>query len=333
MQAAQLQRYQTQFKLQLVSQAVPQPATDEVVVQVKAAAVNPLDRLIGSGQLKVLYPYKLPVTLGNEISGVVTAVGSQVTTFAIGDQVYGRLPIKTLGGFAEYTAVAATALALIPAGLDFVTSVAIPLTGLTAYQALHEILQLSAGQTVLIPGGSGSFGQLAVPIAKQLGLHVIVTGNQRAKASILALGADQYLDYRTTNYWETLAPVDAVIDTLGKSAITHELAVLKRGGQLLSLKAGPNYQFARAQGLPKWQQGLLGLAGAKLDYQAARQAVHYRFMFVRSAGDQLQTLANLITQQQLRPAIDPHEFSLAEINEALTLVGSGHPKGKVVIRF
>lgn len=124
------------------------------------------------------------------------------------------------------------------------TAAAIPLTGLTAYQAIVEELEAKAGETVLIPGGSGSFGQMAVPIAKAMGLDVIVTGNSRARERFLEMGADRYIDYKEENYWEQLSEVDLVIDTLGASEFLHELSVLKRGGRLMSLRTGPNKAFA-----------------------------------------------------------------------------------------
>ena len=122
------------------------------------------------------------------------------------------------------------AIAKMPQGYEFNVAAAIPLTGLTAYQAIVEELEAKPGETLLIPGGSGSFGQMAVPIAKALGLHVIVTGNARAKKQFLSMGVDQYMDYKQENYWEQLSDVDHVIDTLGASEFEHELAVLKQGG-------------------------------------------------------------------------------------------------------
>lgn len=149
-----------------------------------------------------------------------------------------------IGAFAEYVAVDAKSIAKMPKGYDFVTAAAIPLTGLTAYQGITEELEAKEGETLLITGGSGSFGQMAVPIAKEFGLQVIVTGNERAKEKFLAMGVDKYFDYRKENYWESLKDIDYVIDTLGPSEFQRELSVLKKGGRLLSLRTGPNKMFA-----------------------------------------------------------------------------------------
>ena len=180
--------------------------------------------------------YKMPLTLGNECAGVVEKVGKCVTRFQPGDRVYSRLPISSLGAFAEYAAIPENAAARMPEGLDFVTAAAIPLTGLTAYQALTEELCAKPGQTLFIPGGSGSFGQMAVPIAKALGLRVIVSGNARARDAILAAGADRYIVYTEENNWQTLSGVDYIIDTLGDTEFDRELSVLKENGILLSLR-------------------------------------------------------------------------------------------------
>ncbi|MBP6247848.1 MAG: NADP-dependent oxidoreductase, partial [Trichococcus sp.] len=229
-------------------------------------------------------------------------------------------------------AVDAKAIWHLPKNLDFVTGAAAPLTGLTAYQGLHEELNAKAGQTVFIPGGSGSFGQMAVPIAKAMGLNVIVSGNPSAREQLLAAGATQYIDYTKENYWEILKGVDFVIDTLGAAEFDRELSIIKPGGRLLSLRTGPNKQFAKDHGFPKWKQLLFALAGAKFDKKAKKHGIEYRFIFVRSEGSQLQEISKIIEENNIIPAVDPTEFTLDQVNEALRLVASGHPKGKVVIK-
>ncbi|WP_203640332.1 NADP-dependent oxidoreductase [Levilactobacillus andaensis] len=333
MQAAQLDKYQQDFKLVVREVPTPKITDSEVLVQVKAAAVNPLEMLIGTGSVKLIQDYARPVTMGNELSGVVSAVGQQVTDFKVGDKVYARLPLTKIGAFAEYVAVDQDALAPMPAGMDFDHSAAVPLTGLTAYQGLHEELGARPGQSVMIPGGSGSFGQMAIPIAKAMGMKVSVSGNARAKEQLLAQGVTNYFDYHKENYWEELDPVDYVIDTIGPKEYDHELQVLKRGGRLLSLRMGPNRQFAKDRNLPFWKTTLFTLAGLKLDRQARQVGGQYRFIFVRSDGKQLRTITRLVEEAQIMPAVDPTPFKLADINEALKLVATGHPKGKVLIHF
>ena len=333
MKAVQIKNYSKNINTILTDIPKPQVSDSEVLIQVKAAAVNPLELLILTGSVKLLQDYPMPLTLGNECSGIVEQVGSKVSGFQKGDRVYSRLPLNKIGAFAEYVAVDQDAIAKMPQGYDFNTAAAIPLTGLTAYQAFVEELEAKPGQTVLIPGGSGSFGQMAVPIAKALGLRVIVTGNARAKEQFLAMGVDQYLDYKTENYWDVLSDVDHVIDTLGPDEFEHELAVLKKGGRLVSLRTGPNKAFAERKQISGLKKQMFTMAGSKYDKAAKKQGKEYRFVFVRSDGAQLQKITEIVEKQQIKPAIDSRVFSLDQTNEALQLVAKGPLNGKVVIEL
>lgn len=250
MKAAQITRYSKDIQITVNDIPVPEIGDEDIFIRVKAAAVNPVDILNLTGSVRLIQDYKMPLTLGNECSGIVEKVGRHVTRFRPGDRVYCRMPIGSLGAFVEYASVPELAAARMPEGLDFATAAAIPLTGLTAYQALTEELCAKPGQTLFIPGGSGSFGQMAVPIAKALGLRVIVSGNARAKDALVAAGADRYLVYTEENYWETLSGVDFIIDTLGEKEFDHELSVLKENGILLSLRDVPNGAFAQKNGFP-----------------------------------------------------------------------------------
>ncbi|KRK99839.1 alcohol dehydrogenase GroES domain protein [Secundilactobacillus odoratitofui DSM 19909 = JCM 15043] len=333
MKAAQLTKYAKNYQLELNEIDVPTINDTEVLIKVKEAAVNPLDALIGTGSLRLMHHYQLPQTMGNELTGEIVQLGRSVTQFNLGDSVYTRLPFHQIGAFAQYVAVDASAIAPLPSNLDFKTGAAAALTGLTAYQGLHEILAAKSGQTLFIPGGSGSFGQMAIPIAKALGLTVIVSGNAQAKERTLAAGADQYFDYHTQNYWELLSDVDLVIDTLGPAELEHELSIIKPGGQLLSLIMGPNGAFARAQHMPLLQRILFGLNGRKLDQQAKKAGVTYHFIFVRSDGQQLRAISKLIEANNIVPAVDSKSFDLTEVNEAQAYLANGHPRGKVLIHF
>ncbi|WP_202879064.1 NADP-dependent oxidoreductase [Companilactobacillus halodurans] len=333
MKVAQLTKYEKNAKLKIKDLPVPKIATNEVLVKVKVAAVNPLENLITSGSVKLIQNYQLPATMGNELTGIIEKVGDKVRDFKIGDKIYSRLPLNKIGAFAEYVAINQDAIALLPKNLNFSTGAAAPLTGLTAYQGLHEELHASAGKTIFIPGGSGSFGQMAVPIAKDMGLNVIVSGNNRSREQVMNIGVTQFLDYKTENYWEILHDVDYVIDTLGAKEIDKELSILKNGGRLLSLKAGPNKQFAIDHNLPWWKQILFAIAGSKIDNKAKKANVKYRFIFVRSNGQQLKKITQIIEKENIIPAIDPKEFHLNDINKAIDYMTHEHPKGKVLIHF
>ena len=269
MKAVQIDRYTKEIRPVVREIPTPDIGPGEVLVKVKAAAVNPLELLILTGSVRLIQDYPMPLTLGNECSGVVERVGIRVIGFHNGDKVYARLSLAKIGAFAEYVAMDQSALAPMPKGYNFITAAAISLTGLTAWQGITEELETKPGSTLLIPGGSGGFGQMAVPIAKSLGLRVIVTGNSRARESILAAGADRYLDYKQENYWEVLSGVDYVIDTLGAGEFQRELSVLRPGGRLLSLRTGPNKAFAVKNHFGAAKRLLFTAAGAKYD-RAAR---------------------------------------------------------------
>ena len=198
------------------------------MVRVKAAAVNPVDILNLKGSVRLIQNYKMPLIMGNECSGVVEKIGSKVKRFNLGDKVYSRVPIETLGAFAEFVSIKESALAHMAHGLDYDTAAAIPLTGLTAYEAITEELKAKPGESLFIPGGSGSFGQMAAPI-----LSVVVSGNKWAKEAITALGAERYIVYTEENYEEVLPPLDYVIDTLGEREFEKELSILRKGGRCL----------------------------------------------------------------------------------------------------
>lgn len=333
MKAAQITKYSKDLNVTVKEIATPKPQANEVLIKVSYAAVNPLDLMNIHGSVKLIQDYSIPLTLGNEVVGEITAIGSNVTPFKPSDLVYTRLPLAKIGGFAEYVVVDANAIWYTPTNLSAKEAVAVPLTGLTAYQGLTEELAVEAGKTIFIPGGSGSFGQLAVPVAKSLGLTVIVSGNAEAREHILELGADQYLDYRTTDYWQVLNDVDYVIDTRGAQDIERELSIMKPGGRLLSLVAGPNKHFAITNQLPAWKRLLFSLVGNKWDKLASKAQVDYRFIFVRSDGQQLKKVTELVEKHHITPAIDPHDFDLDHVQDALELVANGKLAGKVVIRL
>lgn len=333
MKAAQIKKNSSEIKVEINEIDRPSLQTDEVMIAPLYAAVNPLDIMNINGSVKLIQNYRMPLTLGNEVVGKIVEVGSEVKNFVIGDQVYSRLPLNKIGAFSEYVSITEDAIWHTPSNLSAKQAVAVPLTGLTAYQALNEELKVESGKTIFIPGGSGSFGQIAVPLAKAMGLKVIVSGNEAARNHIMDLGADQYLDFRKENYWEILSEIDYVIDTLGVKEIEREMKIMKKGGKILSLVGGPNKKFAVEHHLSKWKQILFSLVGSKLDKLAKQYGVEYRFIFVRSSGQQLKTITKIIEDRKIVPAIDERVFSLDQTQEALQLVANGGTSGKVVISF
>ena len=330
MKAIQIFKYNKQdISATLVEIAKPDIQADEVLVRIKAAGVNPLDNKITRGGVKMLVPHKLPLTMGHEFAGIVEEVGSQVRGLSAGDKVYGLMPTIKAGAFAEWAAVPASILAPMPEGLSYTEATSIPLTALTAYQAL-DLMQVQAGKTIFISGGSGGFGAMAIPLAKARGLIVYTSGNAASRERVLALGADRYFDYRTEDYLQELKQVDYVIDSVGGAELSKQIKLLSSGGRIVSLNGMPNGRFARSFGLPKWKQWLLSLVGLSLDRQAKRVGATYDFLFVQANGSQLKRITELIEKLGIRPTISK-VFTLEEANEALQSIDKSSSLGKTVL--
>lgn len=332
MKAAQHQKYQKDnITLDIVSVDKPTLLPNQVLIKVNAAGVNPLDNMISRGEVKMIVPYKLPQIAGNECVGRIEAIGMQVTGFNLGDRVFARLPLNCIGAFAEYVAIDYTAIALVPDYLSDIEAAAIPLTALTIMQALN-LMKATSEKTLFISGGTGGVGGMAIPLAKAKGLTVITNGSSENADRVLELGADQFLDYKTQDYTTLLSDIDYVLDTLGGQETEKQMRILKPGGHLVSLRAMPNEDFAKRMNLPKWKQLLFGVVGSKWDKMATKYGVHYDFIFVESNGAQLQEVADIFADQNIKPSIDT-VFSFSDVNIALDKVANGHSKGKTVLTF
>lgn len=330
MKAIQIFKYNKQdISVTLVEIAKPTIQPDEVLVRIKAAGVNPLDNKITRGGVKMLVPHQLPLTMGHEFAGIVEEIGPKVQGLSVGDKVYGLMPTIKAGAFAEWAAVPASILAPMPEGLSYTEATSIPLTALTAYQAL-ELMQVQAGKTIFISGGSGGFGAMAIPLVKARGLVVYTSGNAASRERVLALGADRYFDYRTEDYLQELKQVDYVIDSVGGAELSKQMKLLSSGGRIVSLNGMPNGRFARSFGLPKWKQWLLALVGLSLDRQAKRVGATYDYLFVQANGSQLKRITELIEKLGIRPTINK-VFTLEEVNDALQSIDKSSSLGKTVL--
>ena len=319
------------INLTITEIAKPIITDNQVLVKVTAAGVNPLDNMISRGEVKMIVPFKLPQTAGNEVVGVVEELGSRVSNFKLGDRVFARLPLDHIGAFAEYVGVDSEALAKVPEYLTDIEAAAVPLTALTIMQAL-ELMGAQAGKTIFISGGTGGVGGMAIPIAKAKGLKVITNGAAANAERVLNLGADRFIDYKTEDYTKAVSDVDYVLDTLGGAETEKQMSIMKKGGHLVSLRAMPNGAFAKRMNLPKWKQILLGLAGRKFDKMAEKYGVHYHFIFVESNGAQLQEVADIFSKLEIKPSIDT-VYTFDEVNAALDKVANGRSCGKTVLSF
>ena len=330
MKAIQIDGYKKgDVKVALRDIEMPKVGDNDLLVKVKAAAVNPLELLIAHGDVKMVVPYHFPLTIGNEMSGVIEQVGASVKDFQVGDRVFGRLPINRIGAFAEYVAVDAAAVAKTPYYLSDIEAAAVPLTALTAEQAL-DILKLKSGNSLFISGGSGSFGAMAIPLAAARGLKVITSGGAKAKERTMKLGVSQYFDYKTEDYTKELKDIDGAIDSLGDKELPRLFSVLREGATLVSLKGMPNGSFAKSFGLPLWKQWLFKLVGMKNEKLASKRNQHYHFIFVTADGAQLRNATAILEARQIRPEIG-NVYTLEQAEEALSDIANHRSQGKVII--
>ena len=329
-QAARLFKYsKTDPKIKVVETPVAKLGEDDLLVEVLNAGVNPLDNLIAHGELKLVVPYKLPQTMGNEFVGLVKQVGSKVTDFKVGDRIFTRNPLDNIGAFAGELVIKQDAVAKVPEYLTNPEAAAVPLTALTAMQAL-ELMDFKPGQTLFISGGTGSFGAMAIPIAVAKGLKVITNGSSAKKGEVEKLGVSQFIDYKKKNYSDVLSNIDFVIDTLGGDNIEKEMSIMRPGGVLVTLRGMPNKAFAKSMGMSKAKQMLFGMAGAKMDRLAKKYGVSYHFIFVHADGKQLKEASEILAQKEIRPALGKH-FTLDQTQTAMEQVAKGGNAGKIIL--
>jgi NADPH:quinone reductase-like Zn-dependent oxidoreductase len=310
----------------------PTPKANELLVQIYAAGVNPVDNMIPTGMFKPVLHFQLPATLGSDLAGVVVEVGSRVTRFKPGDAVFANIFDLGLGSLADFAVVPERAAALKPANLDFVQAAAMPMVGLTSWQALKERLDLRAGQKLFIPAGSGGIGTFAIQLAKQLGAMVGTTTSTGNINLVRRLGADEIVDYKQQEFEQVLRGYDAVLATIRGDAIEKSLGILKPGGRLVSLVGPLDVAFAQARRLNFTLKFVFGLMSRKIMRLAKKQEVAYSFLFVRPDGNQLAEIGKLLEVERIQPVIDK-VFPFEQAKEALEYLAEGHSKGKVVVRM
>src|ERR1700730_13383014 len=225
---------------------VPAPALRprDILVEVRAAGLNPVDFKFRQGKLRAILRPKLPFVLGNELAGEVIAVGGDVKRFRVGDRVFARVAKDRAGAFAEQACVDEVHAAHMPRDLDFVDAAAVPLAGLTALQALRDELGVKPGQRVFISGGAGGVGTFAIQIAKWLGAHVTTTASQRGEALVRSLGCDEVIDYTSQSISEAGRGFDAGFDVIGGKTLEQTFEIMKPGTKIALRRALPETQTA-----------------------------------------------------------------------------------------
>ncbi|MCR6852957.1 NADP-dependent oxidoreductase [Paenibacillus jamilae] len=313
---------------------VPTPDINEyeVLAEIHAASINPIDFKIRDGKVKMLLKYEMPLILGNDFSGVITKVGSKVTRFKVGDEIYARPRKNKIGTFAKYIAIHEDDIALKPKNLSFEEAASIPLVGLTSYQALHDIMQLQKGQKILIHAGSGGVGTFAIQLAKIMGATVTTTASEAGANLVTSLGADEIINYKTEKFEDILKNYDAVFDTIGGATLEKSFNIIKSGGNIVSVSGMPNARFGKEFGSGFFKTLLFSLASKKLTALEKKHNAQYSFLFMKPSGDQLRTIANYIEAGKIKPVID-RVFPFEDAQKAMEYSESGRAKGKIIVKI
>ena len=311
MKAVRIERYGNEDVVEIAEVDQPKPAAGQVLVKVKAAAVNPVDWKIRDG-LGDLFGLKPPLILGCEIAGTVKAVGdngpsrTDSSNFAVGDDIYGYLGAHT-GGYAEYVAAPASEFVRKPKQIDFDTAASVPVAALTAWQGIFDHGKLASGQRILITGASGAVGSMAVQLAKVKGAHVLGTGSGRNEEFVRGLGVDEFIDYKKAKFEEEVSGVDVVFDTVGGETQERAFQTLKRGGFLVSPVNPPSPEKEKELG------------------------VTVAMALMMPKPDQLAEISRLVEIGKLKVRV-ARVLPLAEVKKAHQLSATGHADGKIILR-
>jgi NADPH:quinone reductase-like Zn-dependent oxidoreductase len=284
----------------------PAPKENEVLVRVIAAGVNPVDALIRSGKYAKFFGTTLPLIPGYDIAGIVEKAGAKITKLKVGEGVYGY--VLWGGGYAEYAVATEGEVTGKPKSLTYIEAGSVPLVALTAWQALIDVAKLSAGQTVLIHGGSGGVGSMAVQIAKARGARVIATASTSNQDLLKQLGADVTIDYTKAKFEDVAKDVDVVLDSVGKDTLARSYAVIKKGGFIATLVAAPDQ--------------------AELDKHGIRGAS----ISVKPNADELAEITKLIEAKKIKPVVS-QVLPLTEAVKAQEQAATHHTRGKIVLKI
>jgi NADPH:quinone reductase-like Zn-dependent oxidoreductase len=316
--------------LELGDRPDPEPGLRDVLIDIRAASVNPIDWKLRQGKLEPILGLSFPLILGNDLAGEVIAVGDQVTRFSPGDKVMTRPDKMRIGGFAERIAVDQDEVAAMPRSIDFIRAAAVPLVGLTAWQALVELARVQPGQTVLILAGAGGVGTMAIQIARHLGARVVTTASATKHGLLRELGADQVIDYRTQDFATMVRDCDLVLDSVGGESLARAFQVVRQGGIVVSIAGVPEPGFAREWNLGPALRAAIWLMSWPTRRRARKHGASYHFLFMHPSGGQLETLAAMIDEGVIKPVID-RTFPFEAVDEAMAYAERGHATGKVVI--
>jgi NADPH:quinone reductase-like Zn-dependent oxidoreductase len=304
--AVQIHEYGTAAGLRYADVADPIVNDDDILIRVIGSAVNPIDWKIRAGHMKDLIPFQMPFIPGWDVSGVVESIGNSVSSFSIGDSVYARPDITRAGTYAELISVRESEVARKPRTISHIEAGVLPLAGITAWEAIVTVGQVSEGQRVLIHAASGGVGSLAVQIAKARGAYVIGTASGKNRELVESLGVDEFVDYTAQPFQDTAKDMDLVFDTIGGSTQDDSWSTIKPNGMLVSITSTPSDDIARQHG------------------------VRSAFVFIGPNAAALNELTALIERGSLRPIVGA-EFALPDIRRAHELSETGRATGKIAL--
>ncbi len=308
MKAVQINNYGHSDTIRINEVEKPHPSAGQVLIEVHASSINPVDIAIREGYMSKWVPLQFPITLGYDVAGIVSETGSGVKNFKPGDRIYGQAGAMfgASGGFAEYAITMASAIAKMPKNISFPEAASIALTGVSAVEALYNYIGLKKKQKILIHGGAGGIGSIAIQLAKHIGAFVASTAGGNDIEFIRRLGADEPIDYRTQEFDRMLSGYDAVFDTVGGDTYTRSFGVLKKGGIIVSMKMQPD-------------ENLMKQYGVKALYEGTKVITKH-----------LEMLSRLIEKKALKIYIEK-TFPLDKITDAFVIKEKGGVKGKIAI--
>jgi alcohol dehydrogenase len=316
--------------VRLVDRPEPVAGPDDIVCEIAAAALNPIDLRIIEGDLKRVSHYAMPHTIGFDASGTVKTVGSNVKSFRSGDEVYVRASRETIGTFAERIALPQAFFAHKPATLSHQEAASLPLVALTTVQGLIDRAHAKAGQRILIHAGSGGVGSFAIQFAKAKGLHVTTTTSSRNADFVRGLGADIIIAYDKQNYLDEPAGYDIVFDTLGEQFTLDAFKVARRGGVVVSIAGPPDRQFADQVGANVFVRLVMRFLSRRV-FAASREAgVGYFRFLTESNGVQLADVARLVDTGRIKPVVD-EILPFEQLSDAFRHLESKRARGKIVL--
>ncbi|MFT7056615.1 MAG: NADPH:quinone reductase-like Zn-dependent oxidoreductase [Roseivirga sp.] len=326
MKALQIVKYgELKDGLSFNETARPSVNAKDILIETKAAALNPIDYKLVSGGFHEMLPLDLPVTIGFDVSGVVVEKGSEVTNFEIGDKVYTRVPQNQMGTVAEYVAVDSSVVSKKPENISFEEAASLPLIGLTAMQALQRV-GLKAGDNVLIHAGSGGVGSFAIQYAKAKGAYVYTTTSTNNVAWVKAIGADRVIDYKKEDYKSIVSELDIVFDTLGGDYTTEAFQVIKVGGKVTSISSILDEETA----------GIMGIEGYQMPEDFSKliteKSATYKFTWIQPNSEQLDEISGMVKEGKIKPIIDK-VYAFGDGIEAYLYLATGRAKGKVIINL